>query len=193
MSHRNNTEAARLMRERMREYAMPEPIYLSNEEYNTYQNLVNSLPEAQEKTEALVQKLAGRDLRNVQVRPDIRTINYRATDARLSVLLPPRAPESRYPRATDVSSHGHMVNKSQYNGKLYATDYFRPSESEYNKTFVPLERKVEATPLSPITGNFTNIRRAVRAGAGIFHATQNAFQGNIPDAFKDGYVTFSEA
>jgi hypothetical protein len=192
MSHRNNTFEATLMRNRMREYTLPEPIYISNEEFVLFRELVNNFP-VREGTEAIANKLKGKDLRNLQVRPDSRTIHHRTTDARLSVLLPPRAPESRYPRATDVSSHNNKVTKSQQIGPLYATDYFRPSESEYNKTFVPLERKIEATPLSPIVGNFSNIRRAVSENAGIFSATQSAFQGNIPDAFKDGYITFSEA
>lgn len=178
--------------DRERSYEPVEPIYLTEEEYQIYKILDTAdyifpdTPEAQ----AVFKKLAGKDIRNIQVYPDRRAMR-RTKDMRSAIDLPPQPNEQRYPRATDVSSHPHAVGMSD-TGKLYASDYFLPNQNEYDLSFVPLQRRVDKTPLSPIIGQGKALLATVVPQHGIFSATQSAFQGAIPDAYKQGFITLSE-
>lgn len=178
-----------MMRERS--YKPIEPIYLSEDEYvlfkhlDTPDNIYAESPEAK----ALVAKLAGKDIRNLRVRPDSRLMTQ-TREMRGSIALPPRASEEHYPRATDVSSHPHIVGYSHVD-KLYASDYFLPNQNEYDLSFVALQRRVDATPLSPIIGQGKAINDSIRTQEGIFAGTQLAFQGAIPDAYRQGFIALS--
>ena len=177
--------------DRERHYEPVEPIYLSETEYHIFKYLDtpdNIFPETPE-AKALLAKLAGKDIRNLQVRPD-RRVMRQSKDMRSSVHLPPDAPEARYPRATDVSSHPHAVGKSD-TGKLYASDYFLPNQNEYDLTFMPVQRRVDKTPLSPSLGQGKAINDSIRTQDGIFAGTQLAFQGAIPDAYRQGFIVLS--
>jgi len=187
MSH--SYQSARMENERR--YKSAEPIYLTEEEYQLFKYLDNPdniYPETPEEI-ALLKKLEGKDIRNIQVKKDRRVLKQ-LHDMRTSVALPPRASEEHYPRSTDVSSHNHMVEKS-YIGKFYASDYFRGNQNEYDLSFIPLERRVDMTPMSPIIGQGKAIIDSIRTQEDIFAGTQLAFQGEIPDAYRQGYVRLS--
>jgi hypothetical protein len=177
--------------ERERSYKSPEPIYLTESEYQMFKyldtpdNIFPDTPEAH----ALVKKLAGKDIRNIQVKKDMRIMRT-TKDMRTSVHLPPRASEEHYPRASDVSSHPHAVGKTD-TGKLYASDYFRGNQNEYQLSFLPLQRRVDKTPQSPIIGQGKAIIDSIRTQEGIFAGTQLAFQGAIPDAYRQGFIALS--
>lgn len=188
MSH--SYQSARMDRERS--YKPIEPIYLTEDEYLIFKQLDRPddiFPETPQ-AHALIKKLAGRDIRNLRVKPDIRLIKQ-SKDMRTSVHLPPRASEEHYPRASDVSSHPHAVGKT-VTGKLYVSDYFRGNQNEYDLSFMPIQRRVDKTPLSPIIGQHKAIRNTIRTQDGIFAGTQLAFQGAIPDAFRQGFVLYSQ-
>ena len=182
-------QSARMVRERS--YKSAEPIYLTESEYQIFKyldnpdNIIAETPEQK----ALVKKLAGRDIRNIQVKKDMRLMKL-TKDMRTSVHLPPRASEEHYPRATDVSSHPHAVGKTS-TGKLYASDYFLPNQNEFDLSFVPLQRRVDKTPLSPIIGQGKAIIDSIRTEESIFAGTQLAFQGVIPDAYRQGFISLS--
>jgi hypothetical protein len=173
-------------------YKPIEPIYLTENEYLIFKQLDrpdDTFPETPE-AHALIKKLAGRDIRNLKVKPD-RRVMRRERDMRSSVYIAPEAPNARYPRATDVSSHPHIVNMSD-TGKLYVSDYFKALQNEYDLSFVPLQRRVDMTPLSPIIGQGKALHAIIRTEADIFAGTQLAFQGAIPDVFRNGFVTYSQ-
>lgn len=188
MSH--SYQSARMAREAS--YKPIEPIYLTEDEYQIFKQLDKPdemFPETPE-AHALIKKLAGKDIRNLQVKPDRRLIKH-SKDMRTSVHLPPRASEEHYPRASDVSSHPHAVGKT-VTGKLYVSDYFRGNQNEYDLSFMPLQRRIDKTPLSPIIGQYKAIRNSLRTQDAIFAGTQLAFQGAIPDVFRNGFVTYSQ-
>lgn len=188
MSH--SYQSALMDRERSFETA--EPIYLTEEEYQIYKYLDTAdyiFPETPE-AQAVFKKLAGKDIRNIQVYPDRRVIK-KQKDMRSAIDLPPEPNEQRYPRATDVSSHPHAVGKSDV-GKLFASDYFLPNQNEYDVSFVPLQRREDKTPLSPIIGQGKALLATVVPQHGIFAGKQSAFQGAIPDAYKQGFITLSQ-
>ena len=183
-------QSARMDRERS--YEPIEPIYLTQEEYVIYKYLDTAdyiFPDTPE-TQAVFKKLAGKDIRNIQVIPDRRIIQ-RQKEMRTPIQLPPQPNEQRYPRATDVSSHPHAVGMS-FVEKLYASDYFKPNQNEYDVSFVPLQRREDKTPLSPIIGQGKALLATIVPQHGIFAGTKLAFQGAIPDAYKDGFITLSQ-
>jgi hypothetical protein len=188
MSHGRNM--AQEMRQRFSEPA--EPVYLTEEEYQLFKfidtpdNRFEDTPE----TEALIAKISGKDMRNIQVRPDGRVMK-KVNDMRAYIALPPDAPEARYPRSTDVSSHPHAVLMSG-GSKLYASDYFLHPLNPHDLSFVPVERRVDKTPLSPINGQGHAILQSIRTDESIFAGTQLAFQGAIPEAYRQGFVRLSE-
>jgi hypothetical protein len=181
---------AQEMRQRFNE--TPAPIYLTEEEYALYKAVYTTDVDYAPTKEALalIEKLDGKDIRNLQVRPDGRLMK-KSNDMRPYIALPPEAPEERYPRSTDVSSHPHAVLMSG-GSKLYASDYFLHPLSSYDLSFVPLQRRVDKTPLSPINGQGHAILQSIRTDESIFAGTQLAFQGAIPEAYRQGFVRLSE-
>jgi len=139
--------------------------------------------------EAVYKKVAGHRTTDIVGKRDRRLMKH-SRDMRTAIHLPPRAPEERYPHATDVSSHPHIVEKSD-TGRVYASDYFREQLSEFGLSFVALQRREDKTPLSPITNQGKAIIDVIRQ-SGIFPATQLAFQGEIPIAYKHNILKIAQ-
>jgi hypothetical protein len=176
--------------DRDRQYQPVEKTYFTEEEYQAYLMLKEEHSYNTPLMEAVLQKIRNRNPDGFEVRKDKRLMKT-MRDMRTSVKLPPRASEEHYPRASDVSSHPHTVNMSD-TGSLYASDYFLPNQNEYNLTFIPLERRVDKTPLSPIQGQGQAIFDSLLTEDRVFFGRQLAFQGNIPDAFRHGFVRMSD-
>jgi hypothetical protein len=176
--------------ERERSYKPVEKTYFTEEEYQAFLTLKAQTSYLTPEMKAVVKKVENRNPAGFVVKPD-RRIMRRERDMRSSVYIAPEAPNERYPRATDVSSHPHIVNKSD-TGKLYYSDYFKPEKNEYDLSFVALQRRYDMTPQSPMIGESKAIHDSVRTQADIFAGTQLAFQGAIPDAYRNGFITLSQ-
>ena len=181
-------QSARMERERS--YKPVEKTYFTEEEYQAFLALKAEYSYHTPEMKAVIKKVENRNPRGFVIKPD-RRVMRREKDMRSSVYIPPEAPNERYPRATDVSSHPHIVNKSD-TGKLYYSDYFKPDKNEYDLSFVALQRRFDMTPQSPMIGESKAVRDSMRHQADIFAGTQLAFQGAIPDAFRHKFITLSQ-
>ena len=173
-------------REKM--YKPIEKTYLTEEEYQAYMLLNTEHSANSPEMNTVLKKIAGRDSRGIEVIRD-KKVFHKHKDMRTSIKVPPRAPEERYPSASLVSSHPHIVDKSE-TGKLYASDYFRSQETEYDLSFVPLQRRPDMTPLSPIAGQGNAILGALRSQDGILTARQDAFA--MLDGWRENLIRMSE-
>lgn len=184
MSHRH--QAARMERERS--YKPIEKTYFTESEYQAYLALQKEHSYNTPEMEAVLKKIHNRNPAGFELKKDRRILQH-FYDMRTSIALPPRAPEARYPRSTDVSAHKHIVQQTD-SGKIYASDYFRGTRDEYDLSFVALQRRVDKTPLTPILGQNEAIFQSIRTQESIFAGTQLAFQGNMPGANR--FVRVSE-
>ena len=179
-------QSARMDKERS--YEPVEKTYLTEEEYEAYLVLQTEHSHNSPEMEAVLKKLEGRDRRGIEVFRDKKVFHH-LKDMRESIKIPPRAPEERYPSASLISSHPHIVAMSD-NGTLYASDYFLPNQNEYNLSFVPLERRADKTPLSPISGQGEAILRAIGSQVGILAAQKDAFA--MIDGYREGILSLSQ-
>lgn len=191
MSH--SSQAARMEFEKR--YPPQNQVWLTIPEYDAYLMLKGEHSYNTPEMEAVLAKIDSVPNPTIKVKRD-RRIMRQTRDMVTSIQLPPRAPESRYPRATDVSSHGHIVAKSD-TGMLYTSDYFKPEQSPYEASYMPLQRREDKTPLSPINGQSNATYNAFRFNtqnqdAGTFYAKQLAFQMMVPDAYRQEYLRASE-
>jgi hypothetical protein len=178
-------QSARMEREKM--YQPIEKTYLTEEEYQAYIMLQTEHSYNTPEMNAVLKKIQGRDRRGIEAIRD-KNVFHQLKDMRMSVKIPPRAPEERYPSASYVSSHPHIVEKSD-TGKLYASDYFT-HQGEMDMSFVPLQRRVDKTPLSPISGQGQAILGALRSQVGILAAQKDAFA--MIDGYREGILRLSQ-